>query len=147
MSDYAGLAEMELKYRSMPECERLKLVERLRERLAEDSGVVFAYVHGGFLEREWFRDVDVAVWVRDPRDAFYYAVEFSAKLEVELGVPVDVQVLNEAPLPFKYRVFTRGRLLFSRDERLRLEVVDRTVRSYMDFKKLIEATAALTTAK
>ena len=45
-------------------------------------------------------------------------------------------MLNEAPLPFRYRVFTGGVLLFSRDEGLRAGVVDETVRNYLDWKRV-----------
>jgi hypothetical protein len=49
---------------------------------------------------------------------------------------VDVQVLNEAPPSFKYRVVTEGRLLLSRDERLRKELVNTITREYLDFQCL-----------
>lgn len=134
-------ANLEFKYRRMSADQKLKLLEGLRARLEGDSGIAFVYVHGGFVDRDSFRDVDVAMWVGDPGKAFYYTVDFCAKLEAEMGVAVDVQVLNEAPLPFRYYVFTRGRLLFSRDENLRLRLVDEVVRQYADLKQLMEITS------
>lgn len=83
-----------------------------------------------------FRDVDVALWVEDPEDAFNYAVHLSAKLEAEVGVPVDVHVLNDAPLPFKRHVFTKGELLLSVDDGFRLRILDETLRRYFDLKLL-----------
>ena len=136
MSGSVDIAKLEFKYRRLSAEQKLKLLERLRERFEGVSGVVFAYVYGSFVERDSFRDLDVGVWIRSVGDAFYYTVDFSAKLEVEMGVPVDVQVLNEAPLPFKHYVFTRGRLLFSKDENLRLRLVDEVARQYMDLKQL-----------
>ena len=127
-----------LKYYELSEKRKKEVVAWLRRRLTEEKGIVFAYVHGGFVRRSFFRDIDVAVWVGEGEDPFYYAVDLSVKLEVELGMPVDVQVLNEAPLPFRYRVFTEGVLLFSRDERLRVEVVNSTIREYLDFQFLVE---------
>jgi len=128
----------ELKYYRLTEEEKLKLLGFLRERLECDSGILFAYVHGGFIERCVFRDVDVALWIENVEKAFYYTVDFSVKMEVDVGIPIDVQVLNQAPLPFKYYVFTRGELLFSRDEKLRFEVVNETMRKYFDLKMLRE---------
>lgn len=138
MSGSVDVAEPAFRYRQLSAERKLKLLERLRGRLEGVSAVVFAYVHGSFADRDSFRDLDVAIWIRDPGEAFYYTVDFSAKLEVEMGVPVDVQVLNEAPLPFKRHVFTRGRLLFSGDESLRLRLVDEAVRQYADLKQLTE---------
>ena len=133
-------SRLELRYRRLEAEERRRILRLLRERLKRLDCVEFAYVHGGFLEREFFRDVDVAVWVRDPERAFYYTVEVSAKLEAEFGVPVDLHVLNGAPLPFKYHVFTRGELLFSRDEGARLRVADETLRNYIDLRELTRKT-------
>jgi hypothetical protein len=53
-----------------------------------------------------------------------------------LGIPIDIQVLNEAPLPFKFHVFTNGKLLYSRNENLRIEKADQSLRNYLDLKQL-----------
>jgi hypothetical protein len=51
-----------------------------------------------------------------------------------MKVPIDLQTLNEAPLPFKFYVFTQGKLLFSKDENLRAKLVDKVIRNYIDLK-------------
>ena len=127
---------LKFRYYSLSVEEKLRISSFLGEKLKDEDEVVFAYVYGGFVEREIFRDVDVAVWIKNTDKAFYYTVDFSAKLEVEVGFPVDLQVLNQTPLPFKYHVFTDGKLLFSKDEKLRLKIVDETVRKYFDLKML-----------
>jgi len=124
------------KYHELRKKEKEFILERLKEKLHSEEEIVFAYVHGGFLERSFFRDIDVAIWIKSIEKAFYYTVDYSAKLELEIGFPVDIHVLNEAPLSFKYHVFTRGKLLFSRDEYLRALVIDATIREYLDFKLL-----------
>ncbi|MEM3371644.1 MAG: nucleotidyltransferase domain-containing protein [Candidatus Korarchaeum sp.] len=121
-----------LRYYRMTDGERERLLSELRESLEGVDGILFAYVHGSFLERELFRDVDIALWIEDPKEAFSYEVELSSKLELRFKIPVDVQVLNGAPLPFIYIVLTKGRLLLSRDERIRVEVVDEVIREYAD---------------
>ncbi|PUA34191.1 MAG: hypothetical protein B9J98_00945 [Candidatus Terraquivivens tikiterensis] len=132
----------DFKYYELSPEEKARLMRSIGEELGFIDGIVFAYLHGGFLERPFFRDVDIAVWVSDPEKAFEYTVDLSASLETKLGFPVDLHVLNEAPLPFKYHVFARGKLLFSRDEWLRATVVDENMRKYLD---LMEATSKLST--
>ncbi len=127
-----------MRYVELGEGERERLVREIGRALSEVRGVVFAYLHGGFIERRFFRDVDVAVWLEDPRDAPRIEVDLSAELSVRLGVPVDIRVLNGAPLPFRYHVFSGGVLLFSRDERLRIRLVDETSRMYFDLRLLNE---------
>jgi len=126
---------MELKYYELNEEEREKLLEDLRGRLEDYEDIVFAYVHGSFL-RGRFRDVDVAIWIKGDR-AFYYTVEVSAELSRKF--PIDLHVLNEAPIPFQYHVFTGGRLLFSKDERMRSEVMDRALKIYLDFREFLRS--------
>ena len=127
---------LEFKYYRVKDEERNKLLERLRQEFLKQEDILFAYVHGSFIEVESFKDLDVAVWVNDPERSFEYSVNLSVKLELKLRVPIDVHVLNEAPLPFKHYVFTRGVLLFSRDEELRAKVVDLTLREYIDLLEL-----------
>ena len=124
----------DLNYIKLPDKERILLLERLASRLKADPEILFAYVYGSFIKREFFKDLDVAVWLKNLSKAFSYVVDFSARLEIELGVPVDVQVLNEAPLPFKFHVLTEGKLLCSEDEVFRVKLVDEVIRNYLDLK-------------
>jgi predicted nucleotidyltransferase len=116
--------------------ERERFLDKLRRLLEGVEGISFAYVYGSFLARELFRDVDVAVWIEECEDPFEYEVDLSSRIEADLEVPVDIHVLNEAPITFRYAVFKEGRLLFSKDERARIEVVDETVRQYADLRML-----------
>lgn len=128
--------DSEFRYLSLGMEEREDLTSMLRERLEGYEGVGFAYLFGGFVEREVFRDVDVGVWLRDPEMAWRFTVDVSAEITGDLGVPIDVQVLNRAPLPFRYHVLTEGRLLVSLDEGERLRMVNLTTRMYWDLKLL-----------
>ncbi|MFH2110832.1 MAG: nucleotidyltransferase domain-containing protein [Candidatus Bathyarchaeota archaeon] len=119
--------------------EREGLLRGLKRLLEGVGGIVFAYAHGGFVELDEFRDVDAALWVKDPEDAFSYAVDLSARLEAGVGVPVDVHVLNDAPLSFKCHVFTEGELLLSADDEFRVRMLDETLRRYFDVKELNRA--------
>jgi len=117
--------------------ERDKIIKNLRERLSEDKRIVFAYVHGSFLEGRDFNDVDVAIYLgtgketdTDPVDI---EISLSLELEEEIHLPIDVKVLNNAPLSFCYHV-TKGMLILSRDENLREEFVCRTWSAYFDFQ-------------
>ncbi|MFQ6065307.1 MAG: nucleotidyltransferase domain-containing protein [Candidatus Bathyarchaeia archaeon] len=136
MRSVKHVKEPEFRYFRMKADERMRLLDRLRKSLKEIDSIVFAYVHGGFIELDSFRDLDVAVWVKDPQNAFQYAVDLSAKIGIRIGVPTDIHVLNKAPLPFRYHVFVRGKLLLSKDEDSRLKALDTTSREYFDLKGL-----------
>ncbi len=121
--------------------ERETVLRVLRQALAQQPQVVFAYVYGSFLQDRPFHDVDVAVYLdSDEGTTRVLALDLVADLEAALRraqafVPVDVRVLNQAPPSFQYHVF-RGELLFSRDERLRGRQVAQTVAHYLDVQPL-----------
>ena len=115
--------------------EREGILRRLSQTLGERADVAFAYAYGSFLQQDRFRDIDVAVWT---------TAEASARIDVELGTalsralahPIDVRVVNEAPVAFLFHV-VRGRLLAVRDERLLADVIERTARVYHDLAPLV----------
>ncbi len=111
----------------------------LRERLAQREELRFACLHGSFLEARGFRDVDLAVWVDPPRisreAALDYEFALSAWLERWIPHPIDVKVLNYAPLSFQYAV-TRGELILLRDEDEWFAFREQTWRDYLDFAPL-----------
>ena len=115
---------------------REAFIAQLRERLERRPEIAFAILHGSFASGGPHRDIDVAVWVdRSARPETgwpRYAVELSAKLSVGLDTSIDVQVLNEAPLGFRYHALC-GRLLFARDEELFHDLRERTWDDYFDF--------------
>ena len=127
----------QIRYYRLSVEEKERIIGKLRRILMEDEEVVFAYIHGGFTRRELFRDIDVALWLKDENKAFHYMVKVPVKIQLKLGVsiPVDIQVLNNSPLPFRYHVFTQGKLLYSRDEKLRQRIVNETIRQYLDLKE------------
>lgn len=53
------------------------------------------------------------------------------------GLPMDVKILNHAPIAFRYEV-TRGEVIFSRDEEARLRFVENTWNEYLDYKPVAE---------
>ena len=116
--------------------DREALVDALRHELQGRSEVILAVLHGSFTTGGPYQDVDVAVWVvpsaRPDTGWHPYAVGLAAELTVALNATVDVQVLNEAPLAFRYHALS-GRLLLTRDEELFHNLRERTWDDYFDF--------------
>ncbi len=125
--------------------EREAIVDALAVALRAEPDVVFAYVHGSFVTERPFRDVDVGVhlapeaeggWERQMRLAETLEEAVASSPGLGAALPVDVRVLNRAPLGFCYQVLRRGELVFSRDEALRVRWVARIVGLYLDLKPL-----------
>jgi predicted nucleotidyltransferase len=125
----------------LTDAERRTVRDRLRRRLMERPELCFAYVHGGVVATPHFGDVDVAVSV-DPAqlarvDSTTYELELEAELERDVRLPVDVRVVDHAPVTFRYAV-TRGKELFVRDREAWAAFRERTWNEYLDFAPLRE---------
>ncbi|AJC71447.1 nucleotidyltransferase [Thermococcus guaymasensis DSM 11113] len=111
--------------------EKEKIIELLRGYLLKSEEVVFAYLHGSFTEDRPFRDIDIAVYVKGSVSPFCEE-ELEDELSRLIGLPVDVRILNSAPVTFRFRAIG-GLLLFSRDEKARCDFEERTMREYHDY--------------
>lgn len=97
--------------------------------------VEFAYLHGSFLEGE-FHDIDIALYLRkrmDEKEVLKYELSLEREVENIVNLPVDVRVLNHAPLSFRFNVIKNGLLLLSRDEELRCDFECLTIAEHHDF--------------
>ena len=106
------------------------VIARLEAALAGRSDVLFALVYGSFFDGEAFRDIDVGVWTTEfagPR----VEIELATTLSEEIGFPIDVRRINDAPVPFLFHVL-RGRVVAVRDEKRLVDLMERTARDYHD---------------
>ena len=142
--------------------EREEILAALREALATWPEVVFAYVHGSFLENRPFHDIDLGVYVATPDERKAVALSMDLVMDLESAVmrslreqgirlavsgrmggelpgprhlPVDVRVLNRAPASFCYHAL-RGHLLLCRDENVRVRWAEQVISRYLDLKPL-----------
>jgi len=113
-----------------------EIIQKLKNFLYEEREIIFAYLHGSFLNENEFNDVDIALYLDkkalkkiNPVDL---EISLSLRLEKDVKVPVDVKILNDAPLCFRYQA-TRRYLLFSRDDSIREDFLVRTWSEYFDF--------------
>ncbi len=117
--------------------ERGEVLSRLRGLLEPKEEIIFAYLHGSFAEGLPYNDIDLAVYVDRARveDLFDYEMDLSVELTRALRFPVDVRVLNDAPLGFKHSVL-QGEPILVRDEEFLADFIEHVAREYMDFAYL-----------
>jgi hypothetical protein len=112
------------------------IISTLRAFFETREEIIFAYIHGSFAEGILFRDIDVAVYVDEKAvsedEAIDYGLRISAQGEMETRVtPLDVRVINYAPVGFKYYA-TKSILLFAKNEELRCDFLENTWKVYFD---------------
>lgn len=107
----------------------------IKERLQKRPDIIFAYLHGSFFTADSFRDIDLAVYLANVPAS---PLQTELALETELGnairdYPLDVRVLNNAPLSFRYNVIKYGKVLFASDDDARADFEETTLCNYFDF--------------
>jgi len=119
--------------------ERYRIIDTIKSVLLGEQKIVFAFLYGSFCSEPFFRDIDVAVLVRDLDSSAYldYEDKISQRVEKELlsPYPVEVKILNDAPLAFCFSVI-RGKFLFARDEDVLISFMTNTARAYLDIAPL-----------
>jgi hypothetical protein len=117
-----------------------QVTDILEKRLKKEDRILFAFIHGSFVEGRGFRDIDVAVMLIDGVPATETELELETEIsrDLSLPAPLDLRSLNRAPLPFMYSVLARGHLLFTRSEDALAEFRERTYRNYLDCRYLYD---------
>ena len=122
-----------------------EIKSQLHDWAESRNDIVFAYFHGSQVQPEIVsaRDADIAIYLNPDvfaehkREAdLEWNLTIPAELELEelLNAPVDLQVLNEAPLGFRYKVVSTGNVLCDKspDKRDEFEYLARV--EFFDFR-------------
>lgn len=117
---------------------RYGIIEKIKSVLLEEHKIAFAFLYGSFCSELFFRDIDIAVFVGDLHPSLY--LDFEAKISQRVQkvlhqYPVEVKIVNEAPLSFCFSVI-RGEFLFARDEDVLISFMTDTARAYLDIAPL-----------
>ncbi|MBD3315703.1 MAG: hypothetical protein GF344_07950 [Chitinivibrionales bacterium] len=118
-------------------------VDAVAKLLCERQEILFAYLYGSAVRSDSPNDLDIAVYVErivferlrsSANLSLGYEIPLEQACEETVGFAVDVRVVNAAPLPYRYRVVTDGKLLFDRcpSEREQFELLSRV--EYFDFR-------------
>jgi hypothetical protein len=114
----------------MSTADRERALDRLGLVLAARPEVLVAFVYGSFVDADAFGDIDVGVFTSDA-DSGRVDLELAVSCSNELGLPVDVRRVNDAPVSFLFHVL-RGRPLVVRDERFVSNLMERIAREHCD---------------
>ncbi|MCX8103809.1 MAG: nucleotidyltransferase domain-containing protein [Candidatus Bipolaricaulota bacterium] len=122
---------------SLDSHKRQGVVQPIVAQLAQRPEILAIVLYGSFLNKETFRDIDLALLVDEqklsPERFLDYELELLEELARLSQFPLDIRIVNRAPVLFRYAV-TQGQLLFYRDGRLWVEFCERTWGEYLDFE-------------
>jgi hypothetical protein len=137
-------------YHSMNQNRREEIIEKIKITLLKDNRVIFAYLFGSFLDGLSFRDIDIGIYLKNIKseNSSSYEIYLSKKISNNCRVPfdiIDIKVLNFVPNSFLNSIFKYGKLLFTKDEELLSNLIEKTSLeaitnesiSYQSLKELI----------
>ena len=128
---------MRRQFRAGPD-ERERIRNTLVTVLESEPDLEFAWLHGSFLAADEFHDIDIGVHLSATADVrLQRGLELAVRLDQQIGFPIDVRALNDAPATFLFHVFREGRLLLSRNDECLADLMERTVREYLDAAPLL----------
>ena len=97
---------------------RENTISRIKEILESRDEILLAMVFGSFVEKEYARDVDIAVYLAysvNEFKALEYSEKLSREIEKKIGLLIDVIVLNNVDEGILMRAILKGRKLLVRD--------------------------------
>ena len=114
-------------------------LEAIKAVLEMQPEILFAMLSGSATETPKFRDLDVGLYVdreQVPASAEVdYAFNLAERLTEQIAYPVDVRIINNAPLDFRYNV-SRGQALVINHPEIYYHFLERTWDEYFDFEPI-----------
>lgn len=129
---------MQHKKHTMPPSERAGISETIAARLCRSfPEIAAAYIFGSFVGQESFGDIDIGVLLAGEElpAPLEYEISMENALEKEVRLPVDVRVLNSAPLSFQYHVIKSGSLVIDKDPNRRAAFEGKVRKQYFEFSR------------
>jgi hypothetical protein len=121
------------KENKIDEKRREQIIRRIKDYFLDKNDVVFAYLHGSFIESRIFRDIDIAIFVRKSMRDIELESDLSYELTDKTGYPVEVRIINNASIAFQMAVLRKGRLLISKANNVRTDFIENTSRRYREY--------------
>lgn len=122
----------------MPEISKNQIILLIQNILQNEEKVIFAYLHGSFIEQDFFNDIDIAVYCSEIESIFSFQADMKIKISDELRNrgfdispdEIDLRVINNADYDFLIEVLDRGILIVDKDPEIRTDFIEKVSLSY-----------------
>lgn len=112
------------------EINKKNIKKLIKEYLAKDTSLVFAYLFGSFVDEDKFKDIDLALYSNKD---ILQTIEISVELEKITNISFDVIDIKKAPDHLIHSI-SKGEVIIDNDEYLRIDIITAAWSRYFDFR-------------
>jgi predicted nucleotidyltransferase len=115
--------------------EKEKVIQIISSHLFQQYDEILAvYIFGSFISERHFSDIDIGIiTAMDLNKPLDFELKLENRLEKLIKYPVDVRILNRAPISFSQNVFRTGRVIIDKNPNMRADFEGRILKQYFDF--------------
>jgi uncharacterized protein len=112
-----------------------QLINAIAARLPElCQDLLAAYVFGSFVTEDSFSDIDLGILLAEkPANPLNMELDLECEIEKIASCPVDVRVLNGAPISFSQNVIRSGEVIVDIKPNRRADFEGLVLKKYFDF--------------
>jgi len=120
---------------SLKKSEKEKIIQEISSYLFQGHDeILTVYIFGSFISAQSFSDIDIGIIAAmDLSKPLEFELELENRLEKVIKFPVDVRILNQAPISFAQNVFRAGRVIIDKNPNMRADFEGRILKQYFDF--------------
>ncbi len=128
---------MKKKKYTISKSRRDRIAESISSYLKENfESITAAYLFGSFVTGAPFSDIDLGLIIKkDFANLMFFEFELENGLEKIFNHPLDVRVLNRAPLSFCQNVIRHGKVILDREPNHRADFEGNIRKQYFDFSR------------
>jgi len=113
-----------------------EIAKTISNYLLQHDDIYLAYLFGSFIAGRSFADIDLGISVHhQPENVLEYEIQLENNLEKLLKFPIDVRILNKAPLSFLQNVIRHGLVIVDNEPNTRSDFESYVLRKYFDFAR------------
>jgi predicted nucleotidyltransferase len=99
-----------VRYYKINKPQKEALTKKIGAVLAKEKNIKAAWIFGSLTRGDSVRDIDIAVY-SEPKLTFMEYLDLNAKIELEVGIPVDMVDISAASQSLKENIFAIGILI------------------------------------
>jgi predicted nucleotidyltransferase len=102
-----------IQFYKLSQKEKEEIIKKLKKSLANQKRIQLAIIFGSLTTRDYIRDIDVCIH-SNPKLKFNELLDLNAKIELALGIPVDIVEMESLTTTLQTSILRNGLIIKGR---------------------------------